>query len=350
MTSNKHIRLGVGFYPDWWSQNYGIGFGRDYYYDPKCRVETQNKMQKALYDRFGDVGLGNPDPAPKPLITFGMVMLPAIFGCEIIFKDDALPWAMPLNLSKEQCDKLTVPDLTQVSPMKEILEQVNYLKSTYGKVVGDINTTGVQNLALKLRGDELYIDYYEDPEFCHRLLNFCAQCMISLWKLVYPITGTGAADVTPMCDPSIYCVANCTVEQISGDTYLEFGLPYDNILAEACYPFGIHHCGSLDAVVKHYAKVKNLVFVEAGFGTDFAASRKILGHHIAFNARISPVLMKNGTPEDVEAAVKDAIDQGDPLTNYSIDTVGLTFGVPDKNVRIALQTAKKFGQIAERVI
>ncbi len=346
MASNKHIPLGVGFYPDWWYQNYGISFGRNYYYDAEYRVKAQGKMQKALYDRLGDVGLGNPDPAPKPLITFGMVMLPAIFGCEIVFKDEALPWAMPLNLSKEQCDKLIVPDLAKVSPMKEVLEQVDYLMAEHGRVVGDINTTGVQNLALKLRGDELYIDLYEDPDFCHRLLNFCTQCMIALWKLVYPITGSGAADVTPMCDPSIYCVANCTVEQVSGDTYAEFGLPYDNMLAEACHPFGIHHCGSLDAVVEHYAKVKNLVFVEAGFGTDFAAARKILGPDIAFNARISPVLMKNGTTEEVEAAVKDAIAQGDPLDNYSIDTVGLTHGVPDENVRIALRTAEEYGRIA----
>jgi len=347
VTSKKHIPLGVGFYPDWWYQNYGISFNRTYYYDAEYRVESQAKMQKILYDRFGDVGLGNPDPAPKPLITFGMVMLPAIFGCDIVYKDEALPWAMPLNLSKEECDKLTVPDLMKASPMKEVLEQISHLKSKYGHVVGDINTTGVQNLALKLRGDELYIDMYEDPEFSHRLLNFCAQCMIALWKLISPITGTGAVDVTPMCDPSIYCVANCTVEQISGATYEEFGLPYDNILAEACHPFGIHHCGSLDAVVEYYAKVKHLVFVEAGFGTDFAASRKILGPDVAFNARISPVLMKNGSAQEVEAAVKDAIDQGAPLKNFSVDTVGLTNGVPDDNVRIARKTAMEYGQFEE---
>jgi len=347
VTSKKHIPLGVGFYPDWWSKNYGISFNRNYYYDAEYRVESQAKMQKALYERFGDVGLGNKDPEPKPLITFGMVMLPAIFGCEIVFEDGALPWAMPLNLSKEECDKLTMPDLHKASPMKEVLQQINHLKSKHGRVVGDINTTGVQNLALKLRGDELYIDFYEDPEFCHRLFNFCAQNMIALWKLIYPITGTGAMDVTPMCDPHIYCVANCTIEQISGDTYQEFGLPYDNLLAESCNPFGIHHCGSLDAVVEHYAKVKNLVFVEAGFGTDFASARKILGPEVAFNARISPVLMKNGSTEEVEAAVKDAIDQGAPLKNFSVDTVGLTHGVPDDNVRIARKTAMEYGQFDE---
>jgi uroporphyrinogen-III decarboxylase len=345
MSVNGHIPLGVGFYPDWWYQNYGISFGRDYYFDADYRVESQKKMQKALYERFGDVGLGNPDPATKPLITFGMVMLPAIFGCEIVFEDGALPWAMPLNLSKEQCDKLTVPELENVTPMKDMLEQIDHLKTKYGRVTGDINTTGVQNLALKLRGDELYIDYFEDPDFCHRLFEFCAKSMIVLWKMIYKITGTGAMDVTPMCDPHIYCVANCTIEQVSGDTYKEFGLPYDNILAEACHPFGIHHCGSLDTVVEHYAKVKNLVFVEAGFGTDFAAARKILGPHIAFNARISPVLMKNGTTEEVREAVMDCINQGAPLVNYSVDTVGLTFGVPDENVRTALRTAEEYGRI-----
>jgi uroporphyrinogen-III decarboxylase len=345
VAKKEYIPLGVGFYPDWWVNNHGIAFGKKYYNNPDYRVETQARMQKALYEQFGDVGLGSPDPAPRPLITYGMVMLPAVFGCEIVFKEEALPWAMPLNLSKEACDNLVKPDLTQASPMKEMLSQIDHLKAKYGKVVGDINTTGVQNLALKLRGDELYIDYFEDPEFAHRLLKFCAECMIDLWRLVYPITGTGAVDVTPMCDPSIYCLPNCTVEQISAATYTEFGLPYDNMIAEVCKPVGIHHCGNLDPVVEEYAKVKNLVFVEAGFGTDFAAARRILGPEVAFNARISPVLMKNGTVEEIEAVVKEAIDQGAPLENYSIDTVGLTTGVPDENVRAARRTAMTYGRL-----
>lgn len=345
MAQAEHIPLGVGFYPDWWMQNYDIAFGREYYYNPGYRVEAQAKMQKALYERFGDVGLGSADPAPRPLITFGMVMLPAIFGCEIVYEDGALPWAMPMNLSKEACVKLTTPDLTKVSPMKEVLAQIEALKSKYGRVVGDISTTGVQNLALKLRGDELYIDYFEDPEFSHRLLKFCTECIIDLWQLVYPITGSGAVDVTPMCDPTIYCIPNCTVEQISGETYEEFGLPYDNMLSAVCKPFGVHHCGNLDPVVEGYAKINNLVFVEAGFGTDFAAARKLLGPDVAFNARISPVLMKNGTADEIEAVVKDAINQGAPLSNYSIDTVGLTHGVPDENVRIARKTAMTYGKI-----
>jgi hypothetical protein len=85
--------------------------------------------------------------------------------------------------------------------------------------------------------------------------------------------------------------------------------------------------------------------VEAGFGSDFANARRVLGPGVAFNARISPVLMKNGSADEVAAAVKEAIDQGDPKENFSIDTVGLTAGVPDENVRAARRTAIEYGRL-----
>jgi hypothetical protein len=71
----------------------------------------------------------------------------------------------------------------------------------------------------------------------------------------------------------------------------------------------------------------------------------VLGPDVAVNARISPVLMKNGTPEEVAAEVRSLISQGAPLHNYSIDTVGLTHGTPDENVKQARRTAAEYGRI-----
>lgn len=341
----KHIPLGVGFYPDWFYLNYGISFGRDYYYDPDTRVQARLGIEKALYDRFGDVGLGSRDPQPKPLITFGMVMLPAVFGCEIVFKDDALPWAMPLNLSEKEVMRLKVPDLLNTPPMSDMIRQIDYLKSKYGRVIGDINTTGVQNLALKLRGDQLYFDYFERPDLCRHLLRICTETMLELFRFNHSTTGTSAVDVTPMCNPSFYVLPNCTIEQVSLAIYEDFLLEYDNMIAEQCHPLGIHHCGSVNEVLAGYAKVKNLAFLEVGFGSNVKRTREVLGPDVAVNARINPVLMKNGRPEEVEAEVKRLIDQGHPLENFSIDTVGLTHGTPDENVRVALATAAEYGRL-----
>ncbi len=43
---------------------------------------------------------------------------------------------------------------------------------------------------------------------------------------------------------------------VSLETYKEFLLPYDKILAEKFQPFGIHHCGkTMEHVVEGYAEV-----------------------------------------------------------------------------------------------
>jgi uroporphyrinogen-III decarboxylase len=324
--------LQTGFYPDWFHKQYGISFDRKYYMDPETRIETRMAMDSALYERFGDVGLGDPNPEPKPMITGGMVTLPAIFGCEIVFSEEALPWAMPLNLSEEKVMQLQVPDILNTWPMTEWIRQIDYLKGKYGKVAGDINTTGIQNLALKIRGDQLYVDYFENPDLCHHLLRICTECVKQLFEFNYKATGTGAMDVTPMCDPKLY---------------EEFLLAYDNEVADAFQSagFAIHHCGSVDEVLKGYAKVRHLKFIEIGFGSDVKRCREVLGPEVAVNARISPVLMKNGTPEEVAAEVRRLIDEGGPLNNFSIDTVGLTAGTPDENVKIARRTAAEYGTI-----
>ncbi len=345
---DKHIPLGVGFYPDWWHKDYGISFDREYYLSPETRIEARMEMDRTLHERFGDVGLGDPNPRPKPFITAGMITLPAIFGCEIVYEKEALPWAMPLNLPDEEVMKLEVPDIFRAWPMTEWIKQMDYLKEKYGKVTGDINTTGVQNLALKIRGEQLYIDYFENPDLCHHLLRICTESIIRLFHFVHKITGTGAMDVTPMADPRMFCIPNCTVEQISLKTYEEFLLPYDNRIADACHPLAIHHCGSVNQVLDGYAKIRHLEFAEIGFGSDVKRARHVFGPDVAVNARISPVLMKNGTPGEVAAEVRGLIAQGAPLRNFSIDTVGLTHGTPDENVKAARRTAAEYGRIEER--
>ncbi len=345
MTEPKHIPLGVGFYPDWFHSHYGISFDQKYYFDPETRIAARLEMDKRLNERFGDVGLGDPHPKPKPLITFGMVMLPAVFGCDIVFKDDALPWAMPLNLSENEIMRLEVPDLLNRPPMTDMIRQIDYFREKYGRVVGDINTTGVQNLALKIRGEQLYIDYFENPGLCRHLLRICTETIIRLFEFNKKVSGTGAVDVTPMCDPKLCVLPNCTIEQVSLKAYEEFLLPYDNQVADACAPVGIHHCGSVDQVLEGYAKVHHLKFLEIGFGSDVRRTREVLGPQVALNARISPVLMKNGTPDEVSVEVRRLIDQGSPLSNFSIDTVGLTYGTPDENVKTARRTAAAYGSV-----
>jgi len=337
----KPINAKVGFYPSWWYKNYGISYNKEYYHDPDYRVDAFQKQQKILYERFGDVGLGKPDPQPEPFVDYGMVLLPAVFGCEIKFFDDAIPWAMPLNLTEKEIFELKVPDILNTYPMTDIIKQMDYLESKYGRVTGSINTTGVLNLGLKLRGDQLYLDFYENPELVHHLFNICTEAIIQLAQYVKSRTGMLAPAVTPMAPPEMYVLPDCTVVQISREVFEEFVLPYENRLSAVLRPFGIHHCGKADHMLEGYAKVQNLEFLEVGPMTDLKRLRELMPN-IHVNARIDPVRMLNCTSEEIAEDVRRIIDTGAPYDKLSIDAVGCDYGTPDENVRAMLKTARDY--------
>jgi len=50
------------FMPSWWWSNYGISHGERTFSDPEYRAETQREMNRIIFDRFGDMGLGEADP------------------------------------------------------------------------------------------------------------------------------------------------------------------------------------------------------------------------------------------------------------------------------------------------
>lgn len=341
MCCGGHINAKVGFYPSWWFKQYGISYNQQYYQDPGYRVDVFVKQQKILHERFGDLGLGCADPEPYPFVDYGMCLLPEVFGCRIVFADDALPWAMPANLSEKEIYRLEVPDVVNSPPMRALIKQMDYLESRYGRVTGNINPTGILNLGLKIRGDQLYTDFFENPDLVHRVMEIATQAIIQLATYVKKRTGTLASSVTPMAPPEMFVAPNCTVAQISNQSYEAYILPYENRIAETFQPFGIHHCGLGDPVLEGYSKVKNLSFLEVGPRTDLLKLRSLMPD-VHVNARVDPIRMLNCTPEEIADDVRRIVDTGGPLEKLSIDAVGCDYGTPDENVRAMLGTARDY--------
>ena len=337
------IKAKVGFYPSWWFRNYGISFGRDFFWNPDYRVDAQLKMQRILHERFGDVGMGSADPQPEGYIDYGMVLLPEIFGCEVVFEDEAQPWAIPMNLSEEQVMQLEVPDLLSSPVMRRMVDQLSYLEEKYGRVTGSLNPTGVQNLALKLRGEELYIDYYTNPEVAEKVLEVSTEAILQLGRYLRDRLGILAPAVTPMAPEDMFIEPNCTLAQVSNDTFERFLLRHESRLAEELHPFGIHHCGNGDELVPGYAKIPHLDFLEVGPKTDLRRLREFMPR-VHINARVDPVRMLNEAEEVIRADVREIVDTGGPLELLSVDAVGCDFGTPDANVRAMLQEAKAYSE------
>src|SRR4030042_182186 len=53
--------------PSWWNKHAGISFDKDFFYHPLKRVEAEQKMEKTLYRRWGQFGIGQKNPESKPV-------------------------------------------------------------------------------------------------------------------------------------------------------------------------------------------------------------------------------------------------------------------------------------------
>jgi hypothetical protein len=337
----------VVFHPDWWHAHYGLDFREPFHFHPEMRVESERIMRQALYDRFGDLGLGEADAKPRPVIgpvhlAIGFV-IQAMLGCQVRFSRDAAPWVRCAELGDEEVWALEVPDLPSAPLMGKTIALMDALESEYGYLEGDIPWDGVQNVALDLRGQQLFLDYYDNPSLVHHLFDVIARTISLVADYVRRRTGTTSVSlnrIVASIDPQLNLHSNCSVQMISKATYEEYLLPYECWLAERLLPYGIHHCGdNLEHVVEAYARVPGLAYVDVGWGSDVAAARRALPHAF-LSLRLNPARLRTQTPAEVRADVDLLLADAGPFDRVALCCVAMDAATPDANVRAIFEAAE----------
>jgi uroporphyrinogen-III decarboxylase len=343
----KALPVDMVFHPDWWHTHYGLDFREPFHFDPQVRVESEQLMRQALYDRFGDLGLGEADAQPRPVVgpvhlAIGFIVQ-AMLGAQVRFSANAAPWVLCPELSDEQVWALQVPKL-ETSPMGETVAMMDALETKFGYLEGDIPWDGVQNVALDLRGQQLFLDYYDNPKLAHHLLDVIARTIHLVADYVRQRTGTNSISlnrIVASIDPRLNLHCNCSVQMISKSTYEEFLLPYECWLAERLRPYGIHHCGdNLENVVEAYARVPGLAYVDVGWGSDVAAARRALPDTF-LSLRLNPARLRVQTPDQVRTDVERLLEQAGPLDKVALCCVSMDAATPDENVRAIFEVAER---------
>ena len=342
------IPIDVTFHPGWWYKNAGVCFNKDFFYNQDYRLEADRKMRRVLYEKFGDLGLGEAKPQIRPIIGSDLIasgfLHSEILGCEVRYSDPNPPEVICANLSDEEVESLTTPDLRESDVWRKTIEQADALSAKFGYVETCINLMGIQNIALDLRGAELFIDYYDNPSLAHHLLDICTRVSIDIGKGFKKYSSHVSAGVTAVikqCAPEVYLTSNCSVDMVSLDTYESFLLEYDNALAGVFAPFGIHHCGkAMEHVVDGYARVRDLTFAEVGAFSDMEAARRTLPN-VFLNARYSPVRLKSAEYSEMTEEISDILRKGLPLNLLSLSCVGIDASTSDSTVRDFLLAAKE---------
>ena len=338
------------FNPNWWHQTAGICFDQSFYLDPQARIQNDVIMRRVLYQRYGKLGLGEPNPQPRPVIgslhVAGGFVIPALLGAEIWFASDAAPQPLPMHLTPEQIDQLEKPDFRLTWPMNELIAQMNALESEWGYVTGDLNTDGLLNAAYHLYGAEQFTDFYNAPQRVQRLLEMIAELIVDVSEYARERTGSCSISVNRMVrhvDPRLFLHANCSVPMISPRSYRAMQLPVEQKMAQRIQPFGVHHCGdNLQRYVSAYAELP-LAFLDVGWNSDVAACRAALPDAF-FNLRLSPVRMLTCTPQEIAADTESLLRAAGPLELVGVCCINMDYGTPDENLFAMYEIVQKYRQ------
>ncbi len=338
----------VTFHPSWWHRNVGIDFDERFFFDAPWRIEADRAMRRALFDRFGEFGMGEKDPAPRPILFSDLIasgfLYSQLLGCEVKFAPDDAPQVCCAELDDDQAASLTAPNLDESPLWQKVAGQIDYLEKRFGGVESAINLQGIQNIALDLRGQQLFIDYYDDEDIAHNLLSAATELSLDIGRRLYAVSEVvsgGVTSIVKQVAPCVYLTSNCSVTMISNAMYCEHLLKYDTMLAEAFPHFGIHHCGgNMETAIEGYLRVPNLHFLEIGAGSDLEQVAKALRAHgredIVSCVRYSPVKLKGATVETICADTGRAIEAFGSDEKLCFSCVGIDAEVPDDQVRAYL--------------
>lgn len=338
------LPVDVVFHPSWWYKHAGITFDESFFYDPLRRVEDEQKMEQVLYDRFGDLGLG--EDHLKALPQIGAVhlasgyLLSEMLGCKVEYYEDAPPQVICAH--RDTLD-INVRDAFLSPAFKRLTTLIDQLKSRYGYVVGDINWGGVLNIAIDLRGDEIFTDMTLQPEKAHAFFRKIANVIDRFVWFVQTNTGTSSISVNRTARLFDYPVAihsECSHTMISEDDYRRFFLPIDQEWSMRHKPYGIHYCGKdPHRMAKAFSEIERLTFLDVGWGGDVALLRHYLPHTF-LNIRLNPVDIQKYTYDELRSNIRERVQaSGTDLTKTGICCVNMDKDVTDQRIREIFQCA-----------
>jgi hypothetical protein len=338
------VPVEVIFAPNWWFRNYGIRFEREFYFDRAARIANDLAMRRALWERFR---LGEPDPQPRPVVgsmhVAGGFILPAQFGVEIRFEANQAPWPVPTAWTRDQILTRRIPDFRTTWPLCEWIQDMDALEREFGSVVGDFDLDGILNTALHLRGEQLYLDFFDDPALVDHLFGVIAETATAVAEYVAGRTGTHSIACNRSIlnvDPRIFLHANCSVQMISPSAYRRFLLPVERRMAGRLKPYGIHHCGSNAHLFTSAYRELGLAFLDVGWGSDVARCRRDLPDTF-LNLRLSPVRMLQLTAKEIRADAERLIEAAGAVRNIGLCCINMDYGTPDENVRAMIEMARR---------
>ena len=297
MPDNTKIRpITIHFNEKWNNARLGFDFSRPAWAHPARRTEQQRKVRRSVYERFGDVGLGEAEPRPAPnVMAYGHRFFGALFGCEIVYPPDQAPCALPIRGDYALLRAFDVPDFNDSAVMERAWHEADLLKREYGFCSGEIVAGSPLNNAVTVFGELFLAAVAEEPETAQHVLRVIMETQFKLYAEFQHVL---EPDAYPL-DEIIEGYGNCPAIMVSPAMYREVILPVDKEYRRRCKILHLHHCGIFDRYAEMYKELEPDT-VEVGAGSDYALMRE------AFPDRPTSLIID---PAHIEGRDRAAIDR-----------------------------------------
>jgi 5-methyltetrahydrofolate--homocysteine methyltransferase len=297
-------------------------------------VEKMLEVQLATNKRFYGLTAIAPD--------LSMAIETSAMGAEIIWTSDGNSWVQPFINTEEDVERLKLPDLDDAAYMTRAFKYYRYLHEKVGEEipVAFNSTHSPWGVAALIRGtSQFFTDVVENPELVKKLTRKTLDLSLTYLKAMQKAVGPENFKRLLLWDD--------LASFVSLKQFREFILPlYEEIFGtfpqcERWY----HNDADATYILEGLADAGIQVF-HYGYEVDPAYAKEKIGDRVCLMGNVPPLgVLRNGTTEDVEAAIKDIIARSGKGGGLIIAAGGyLDEGTPAENVDAMIRACEKYGK------
>lgn len=286
--------------------------------------------------------LYKPDGQP---VVFDLQLEAEILGCELVWTKDGPPSVSSHPLA----DTMTVPcRCTLPTPEKGRLPLVLNAMRRMKQEVGDTTALyglicGPFTLASHLRGNDLFMDMYDDEEYVQQLLAFCTEC----GKRMSDYFIEAGMDVIAVVDPLVSQISSQHFEDFLSGPYKEL---FDHIRGKGVFS-SFFVCGDATRNIEAMCQTgPDSICVDEN--VDIIAAKAITDKYnivIGGNIPLTSIML-HGSQQDNMKYVVDLLDKLPEYRNFIVAPgCDMPYAVPVENAIGAAQAALETESVRKMV-
>jgi uroporphyrinogen decarboxylase len=333
----------------------GVRF-RDYYNDPEVMLRSQILGQKWLMENIKTDAQSIIGAWVGGWTDFQNATEASAMGCEVVFPEDDIPMVREDGWVRDEKDlaRLEAMDTVnnglnakQISFRREMMKIAEKYPVRFkggpvfypGENPALTHTSNgpFTNAAYLMGTTEAFTAILERPDFMRELLHIIVDKTIAWLDFCWKEEQIEARDFAWTDDLAAY---------LSAETWQEVLLPYNQRLRDHFDWASMHMCGHTNHLLEVFTnQLKINEYQGFGWEVDLDRIAEIMGGKVVLLGNVNPLIISNGTPQEVKQATRQVIEKLAPLKGLIIqDGNNIAPGSPVENINAMMNAAEEFGR------